>query len=94
MGWPPFAVFEPEGFLARPESKYLPHSYLEAFRQGQEKHQVLFKGHEEFASFKHTLELLLLRKLKQAGVVLVVSTDAGTGGMGIVPGFSLHDERT
>jgi hypothetical protein len=40
------------------------------------------------------LELLLLRKLKQAGVVLVVSTDAGTGGMGIVPGFSLHKERT
>ncbi len=85
-------LFESEGFLARPETKYLPPSYLDTFRRGQEKHQVMFKGHEAFASFKYKLELLLLRKLKQAGVVLLVSTDAGTGGMGIVPGFSLHDE--
>ena len=85
-------LFEPDGFLTRPETKYLPPSYLNTFRRGQEKHQVMFKGHEEFASFKSRLELLLLRKLKQAGVVLVLSTDAGTGGMGIVPGFSLHDE--
>ena len=85
-------LIEPEAFLARPESTYLPPWYLDAFRQGKEKHQVMFKGNEEFAPFKHKMELVLLRKLKQAGVLLVLSTDAGTGGMGIVPGFSLHDE--
>jgi len=35
---------------------------------------------------------MLLTKLKQAGKPLLLSTDAGTGGMGIVPGFSIHDE--
>lgn len=85
-------LFEPEAFLARPETIYLPPWYLDSFRQGKEKHQVQFRGNEEFAPFKYTMELLLLRRLKQAGVLLVLSTDAGTGGMGIVPGFSIHDE--
>jgi hypothetical protein len=85
-------LFEPGAFLARPETIYLPPRYLDAFRHGKEKHQVMFKGNEEFAPFKHRMELVLLRKLKQAGVLLVLSTDAGTGSMGIVPGFSIHDE--
>jgi hypothetical protein len=85
-------LVEPETFLARPEIKYLPPDYRDAFRQGKEKHQVMFKGNEELAPFKHKMELVLLRKLQQAGVLMVLSTDAGTGGMGIVPGFSLHDE--
>jgi imidazolonepropionase-like amidohydrolase len=85
-------LFEPEAFLARPDTIYLPPWYLDAFRHGKEKHQVMFKGNEELAPFKHNMELVLLRKLKQAGVLLVLSTDAGTGGMGIVPGFSIHDE--
>ena len=35
---------------------------------------------------------MLLRQLKEAGVELVLATDAGTGRMGLVPGFSLHQE--
>ncbi|MBW2002340.1 MAG: amidohydrolase family protein [Deltaproteobacteria bacterium] len=85
-------LFEPEVFLARPEITYLPQWYLDAFRHGKEKHQVMFRGHEDFAPFKHTMERILLRKLKQAGIFLLLSTDAGTGSMGIVPGFSIHDE--
>jgi hypothetical protein len=73
-------LFEPEAFLARPETIYLPPWYLDAFRHGKEKHQVMFKGNEEFAPFKHKMELVLLRKLKQAGVNLVLSTDAGPKG--------------
>jgi imidazolonepropionase-like amidohydrolase len=65
---------------------------LDAFQQRKEKHQIIFGGYENFASFKYSLERLLLRKLKVAGVPLLLSTDAGTGGMGIVPGFSIHDE--
>jgi len=53
---------------------------------------LIFEGYEDFASFKHNLERLLLIKFKQAGIPLLLSTDAGTGGMGIVPGFSIHDE--
>jgi len=85
-------LFEPKAFLARQETKYLPQWYLDAFRQGKEKHQVQFRGHEDLAPFRYKLDKMLLVKLKQAGVLLLLSTDAGTGGMGIVPGFSIHDE--
>ncbi|MGD8564462.1 MAG: amidohydrolase family protein [Desulfarculaceae bacterium] len=83
---------KPKAFLARPENAYLPPWHLEAFRRGEEKHLMMFKGYEAFAPFKYRMEQMLLRKLKQAGVRLLLSTDAGSGGMGIVPGFSLHDE--
>ena len=85
-------LHETETFLKRSENKYLPEGYMDTFRQGKEKHQVIFKGFEDFAIFKYTLERLLLIKLKKAGLTLLLSTDAGTGGMGIVPGFSIHDE--
>jgi len=85
-------LYEPEAFLKRSESKYLPEGYMNAFRQGKEKHQMIFNGFEDFSIFKYTLERLLLMKLKEAGIMLLLSTDAGTGGMGIVPGFSIHDE--
>lgn len=85
-------LFNPEAFLARPENRYLPRWYLDAFRQGKEKHQVQFRGGEDFAPFKYKLDKILLVKLKQAGTPLLLSTDAGTGSMGIVPGFSIHDE--
>lgn len=85
-------LFEPEAFLARPENKYLPKWYLKAFHQGKEKHQVQFRGNEDFAPLKYTLERILLGELRKAGIRLLLGTDAGTGGMGIVPGFSIHDE--
>ncbi len=85
-------LFEPEAFLARPENKYLPKWYLKAFHQGKEKHQVQFRGNEDFAPFKYTMERILLRELRKAGIRLLLGTDAGTGGMGIVPGFSIHNE--
>jgi len=85
-------LHETEAFLARPENEYLPQWYMDAFHQGKEKHQVQLRGIEDFATFKYTLERILLTKLKQAGIPLLLSTDAGSGGMGIVPGFSIHDE--
>jgi hypothetical protein len=85
-------LFDPEGFIAKPENRYLPTWYLNLFRQGKEKHQQQFKGGEAFAPFKYLLDKLLLKRLKQAGIPLLLSTDSGTGGMGIVPGFSIQDE--
>jgi len=85
-------LYETDAFLARPENKYLCKGYLEDFRDEKEKHLLIFKGYEDFAFFKYNIERLLLIKLKEAGIPLLLSTDAGTGGMGIVPGFSIHDE--
>ncbi len=85
-------LFAPQKFLARPEYRYLPPAYKKAFLDGMEKHQIQFKGIEELASFKYELDKKLLVEMHQAGVPLVLGTDAGTGAMGIVPGVSLHDE--
>jgi imidazolonepropionase-like amidohydrolase len=85
-------LFTPEQFLAKPENRYLPRNYLAAFRQGREKHQLQFKGGEDLSPFKRKVDRILLKYLKEAGVRLVLGTDAGTGWMGLVPGFSIHEE--
>jgi hypothetical protein len=85
-------LFEPEAFLARPQSTYLPQMYKQAFLRGKEKHQVQFKGINDLAPFKYDLDKTLLAELHRAGVPILLGTDAGSGTMGIVPGFSLHDE--
>jgi len=85
-------LYEPQQFLKKPENRYLPKRYLELFRQGREKHQVQFKGGEIFARFKYMIDSKLLKALHDRDIPLLLSTDTGTGGMGIVPGISLHDE--
>ena len=85
-------LFQPDAFLARPENQYLPSDYLELFRQGEEKHLVMCRGIETLAAFKYDLDQWLLREMHSAGVPLLLGTDSGTGGMGIVAGFSIHDE--
>ena len=65
---------------------------MDAFLEGREKHQRQFKGIEELATFKYELEKIMLKELHQAGVILLLATDCGSGAMGIVPGFSIHDE--
>ena len=82
----------PARFLARPELRYMPQWYLASFQLGSEKHQVQFRGIEELAPYKYALEKTLLSELHLGGVNLLLGTDAGTGGMGIVPGFSIHEE--
>ena len=85
-------LFAPDRFLKKPENRYLPEAYLKRFQEGREKHQLQFKGGEIFAPFKYMLDRKLLKTLKNAHIPLLLSTDAGTGGMGIVPGFSIHEE--
>ena len=85
-------LFDPDGFLGRPENRYLPLDYLERFRKGLEKHQLQFKGGEGMAPIKYMLDKKLIAALKAIKTPLVLSTDSGTGTMGAVPGFSLHDE--
>jgi len=85
-------LFQPEAFLGRPENIYHKRGYLEHFRQGEEKHQVQFKGMEDLAAFKYGIDRWVLVGLQKSGILLLLGTDSGTGGMGIVPGFSIHDE--
>jgi hypothetical protein len=85
-------LFHPEAFLGRSENQYLPPAYLERFQRGEEKHQVQFRGMEDLAAFKYTIDRWLLAGLREAGILLLLGTDSGTGGMGIVPGYSIHDE--
>lgn len=85
-------LFSSGSFLSRPEMKYTPVSYRQSLRNGTEKHQRQFKGIEPLARHKYALDLTLLTELRRGGVTLLLGTDAGTGGMGIVPGFSIHDE--
>lgn len=85
-------LLHPEDFLARPENLYHERGYLERFRRGEEKHQVQFRGLEELAGAKYGIDRWILGNLHDAGVLLLLGTDSGTGGMGIVPGYSIHDE--
>jgi imidazolonepropionase-like amidohydrolase len=83
---------EPEKFLKLPTNAYLPRKYIHSFLKGKEKHQLLFKGGEDLAPLKYALDKSLLIQLHKAGIPMTLGTDAGTGAMGIVPGFSAHEE--
>lgn len=85
-------LFKPDQFIKKPEIEYMPKDYRDSFLSGREKHQLQFKGGEAFAPLKYALDKKLLIEFKKAGVRLLLSTDAGTGRMGVVPGFSIHDE--
>lgn len=85
-------LFRPEAFLDRPENIYFERGYLESLVHGEEKHQVQFRGMEDLAAFKYGIDRWIMVELHKAGVLLLLGTDSGTGGMGIVPGYSIHDE--
>lgn len=85
-------LFDTRRFLERPQNGYLPAGYLELLRRGKEKHQLQCQGMEALCAFKVDVDRWLLSRLHQGGVALVLGTDSGTGGMGIVPGFAVHDE--
>jgi imidazolonepropionase-like amidohydrolase len=83
--------FHPDAFLSRPENKFLDPKYLETVRQGKEYQQSECRGIEDICAIKYDFDRWILRGLHAAGVQLLLGTDA-LGGIGIVPGFSVHDE--
>jgi len=85
-------LFELDGFLNRPETIYQERGYVESLAKGVEKHQVQCRGIEDLCAVKYSIDRWILRGLHDADVTLLLGTDSGTGGMGIVPGFSIHDE--
>jgi imidazolonepropionase-like amidohydrolase len=84
-------LFQPEAFLARPENKFLDPKYLDAFRRGEEYQQVISRGWEKVFALEYDFVTWILAGLHEAGVQLLLGTDA-LGGIGIVPGYSVHDE--
>jgi len=85
-------LFQPEEFLKRSESKYFESGYIKIFQRGEEKHQMQCKGVEALCAYKYVIDCWILKGLQAEGVLLLLGTDSGTGGMGIVPGYSIHDE--
>jgi len=85
-------LFHSDAFLDRPENRFFKSGYLESFQRGEEKHLVQCRGVEGICAFKYGIDRWVLKSLHDAGVILLLGTDSGTGGMGIVPGYSIHDE--
>jgi hypothetical protein len=85
-------LFQPDRLASGPTSQYLPYGFIKSLQQGKNGHQILFSGYEDFAPIHFKLNQVLLRELHRGDVTLVLGTDAGEIGMGLVPGFSLHDE--
>jgi hypothetical protein len=85
-------LFQPAVFLARSGNRYFESGYLDSFRDGEEKHQVQCRGVEDLCAFKYELDRWVLQGLHAGDVLLLLGTDSGTGGMGIIPGYSIHDE--
>jgi imidazolonepropionase-like amidohydrolase len=83
--------FHSDTFLTRPENKFLDPRYLESVRRGEEYNQVECRDIEGLCAFKYDFDRWILAGLHEAGVQLLLGTDA-IGGIGIVPGFSIHDE--
>jgi len=84
--------FQADIFLEKSENVYFKNGYLDRYLAGDEKHLNQCRGLEAFCAAKAELDRWILQGLHEAEVLLVLGTDAGTGGMGIVPGFSIHEE--
>jgi hypothetical protein len=85
-------LFHPNDLVSEATAAYLPYGFFEMLEQGKNRHQIQFRGYEDFAPIHYNLNQLLLRELHKGGVTLVLGTDAGPMQMGLAPGFSLHDE--
>jgi imidazolonepropionase-like amidohydrolase len=84
-------LFQPEVFLARLENKFLDPKYLAILRRGEEWDQIQCWAMKGLCAIEYDFDRWILRGLHEAGVQLLLGTDA-IGGIGIVPGFSIHDE--
>jgi len=75
---------------SKPQNKYLPGKFWDDLRKGKDKNSY-FIGHEKCADVFYDLVVYAFGELKKNDIPLVAGTDAATI-LGIVPGFSLHDE--
>jgi imidazolonepropionase-like amidohydrolase len=88
-------LYDQEAFLDRAVNVYLPPELVQAVINGQDRHQLVLQALGENSAawhWKTGLDLYLLQRLHEAGVVLVSGTDAGSSSIGVVEGFATHDD--
>jgi len=88
-------LFEQDAFLERAENAYLPVELIEAVLNGQDRHQLVIQALDENKAawfWKRDLDIYILIRLHDAGVLLVSGTDAGSSSIGVVEGFATHDD--
>jgi len=88
-------LFDQDAFLNRDENIYLPEELLEEVIQGRNRHQLMFQalGDKQAAwHWKEEVDIYLLKRLHDAGVIFVSGTDAGSSSIGVVEGFATHDD--
>lgn len=88
-------LFDQYMFLTRDVNVYLPEELFEEVINGQNRHQLMFQalGDNQAAWFwKRELDIYILQKLHEAGILLVSGTDAGSSSIGVVEGFATHDD--
>lgn len=81
-----------DALLRRAECKYLPKEMIQELSEGNDWFIEYLKEFKEFWHFLFEVQKIFLIELNNAGVPLVLGTDAGIGILGIVPGYCVHDE--
>jgi tetratricopeptide (TPR) repeat protein len=76
---------------SKPYSFYLPQRFWNDMQRGNDKN-AYFRGKEWAAEIFYGLVTYSLREIRKCGIPIVAGTDTGPAYMGIVPGFSLHEE--
>jgi imidazolonepropionase-like amidohydrolase len=84
-------IVETAEFALNPDFKYLSPEYFINLGMRREKHIVQFGGIEDLIDTWSTMVETMLLALRDEGVLLTAGTDA-IWFMGLVPGFSLHEE--
>ncbi len=84
-------LFDPDAYIRTPYLKYLPVQYFINVGLGREKHQQQFREISRLIPVWQAMLEELLYALHEQDITIVGGTDA-LWDMGIVPGFSLHNE--
>lgn len=88
-------VLHQEKFFQREENIYLQPELIDSVLSGHDRHQLMYQMLGESADiwkWKRDLDVFLLHALHEAGVMLVSGTDAGSTSIGVVEGFTTHDD--
>jgi len=85
-------LFDKEAFLNARGTRYLPERYISEFKKGEDKHLKMFDRYGNVVVYKKRLDEWILKNIHENDIELILGTDSGTFGLGIVPGFSAHEE--
>lgn len=80
-------------FIKNNHLKYLPISLMNKIKKDSESLSEEMKKNYEFAGlFYNVLDSMFIKELNNKNTPIILGTDVGATNMGIVPGFSIHNE--